>query len=213
MSIFVARQRRDSKLITTCRTLLFQGSKLLHKRESGLGVSRQGVHRGRGASTRYLMNVGERRRYCTSLWGGGFLLLAPFPIYASRVVTRPARAFPVRSLVDRESTRATERAGKMTLREEATRDEAFKMAEATSSRCFRTVCTRSADSMRTLSRVVNFSRAEEWLSSEWSYKVIYVDIFILFFFTNVQTMAIVILISSDFNSSLLFFILSILCNL
>jgi len=88
-SIFVARQRRDCKLITTCRTLLFQGSKLLHKWES-LGVSRQGVHRGRSASTRYLMNVGEeRRRRCIAI-GRGFLLLAPFPIYASRVVTRPA---------------------------------------------------------------------------------------------------------------------------
>lgn len=88
-SIFVARQRRDCKLITTCRTLLFQGSKLLHKRE-GLGVSRQGVHRGRSAGTRYLMNVGEeRRRRCIAV-GGGFLLLALSPIYASRVVTRPA---------------------------------------------------------------------------------------------------------------------------
>lgn len=65
-SIFVARQRRDSKLITTCRTLLFQGSKLLHKWAGGWQGEEEeegwayldGVHRSR-SSTRYLMNVGE----------------------------------------------------------------------------------------------------------------------------------------------------------
>jgi len=58
----------------------------------GVSASRQGVHRGRRCArrTRYLMNVEERRRCVASLSAGCFLLLAPFPIYASRAVTRPA---------------------------------------------------------------------------------------------------------------------------
>jgi len=92
------------------------------------------------------MNVGEeRRRRCIAI-GRGFLLLAPFPIYASRVVTRPARWGGSLGCEEREREREREReSGKdgteKKVERDERRDEAFKMAdrEAASSRCFRTV--------------------------------------------------------------------------
>jgi len=77
-SIFVARQRRDCKLITTCRTLLFQGSKLLHKRVWGWAYLGRAYRRGRGAGTRYLMNVGEKRWCCIAV-GEGSSFARTFP--------------------------------------------------------------------------------------------------------------------------------------
>lgn len=69
---------------------------------------------------------------------------------------------------------------------EGTRDEAFKMAdrEAASSRCFRTVCTWSADSTRKLSRTEYFSARVEKATFQL-YKAIRLNL--QFYFVNAET--------------------------
>lgn len=97
------------------------------------------------------MNVEERererrrRRCCIVVRSAErFLLLAPFPIYASRVVTRPASG-KVASTEERERERKKERDGTEKDGWEATGDETWLSKwpigrQAASSRCFRTVC-------------------------------------------------------------------------